>query len=279
VLFLHGNPSWSASWSKVIQSVRQITEDRAASGSRPLRIDCIALDLLGFGMSTHLSTRQGAQVHSLENHVTLVATIVERLNLQRVVVVGQDWGGAIAAGVASVTGTRVVGAVFSNTAILEPKRRRTLLHRFSQFPVVSDVVFRIARFPLWALGYVQHDASSLDLSLYRYPFRNEWDVSAPLFLARMVPDDNDLHPSIDWLHRTSRWATSEFRGAVGLAWGLADPVLGPALARMQRTFESNPNATLASVLVNEKAGHFTQEEMPRTVAEVIVDVIDEVKST
>src|SRR6476661_1923401 len=80
VLFMHGEPTWSFLWRKVIPPVRQ-------AGFR-----CIAPDLAGFGRSAK-PTDIG--FYTYDRHTELAATLLEDLDLSGLTVVVHDWGGPI----------------------------------------------------------------------------------------------------------------------------------------------------------------------------------------
>lgn len=253
VLLVHGNPTWCFVWRKVLARLE----------GRGLRF--IVPDLVGFGLSEKPLRPSD---HTLELHVRVVRDLVVHLGLDDVVIVGQDWGGPISAGVAARTSGRVTAAVFSNTALLRPRRpfRTTLFHRLSRVPVVSEALFVGANFPVRFMDRVQADRRSLDATArraYRYPFRRLRDRAGPLGLARMVPD-REGHPSNLVLDETDAWARA-FRGKAALVWGMHDPILGRALKRHR---EALPQA----LVVEADAGHFLQEEVPELIADAILDV-------
>jgi haloalkane dehalogenase len=80
ILLVHGQPTWSYLYRKMIQPL-------VAAGYR-----CISPDLMGFGLSDK-PTDESA--YTLKRHVELVTGLVERLQIQGVTIVGQDWGGPI----------------------------------------------------------------------------------------------------------------------------------------------------------------------------------------
>ena len=90
------------------------------------------------------------------------------------------------------------------------------------------------------------------------------DRSAPLGLARMVPDSL-AHPSMPELQRGSEWV-SNFDGPVSLVWGVKDPILGTVLKRHVRAL---PDAKCTEV----EAGHFLQEEVPDILAAAVIDLL------
>jgi len=253
VLVLHGNPTWSFLWRKVI---RILTREK---------VRVIAPDLVGLGLS---SKPRDLRIHTLDFHANRISSLVEALDLHHITIAGQDWGGPIIAVMAARNRQRIRGAVFSNTAIRVPSRqpRRTTFHRFSHMPVVSDLVFRVSNFPIPTLHMAQGDRRSIgrnERRAYRWPLRRFKDRVAPLALARLVPQSLDS-PTFQTLQEADDWARS-FKGPVGLVWGMRDPILGRALKSVKELF---PNPTV----VETEAGHFLQEEVPEDLAEAILGV-------
>src|SRR4051794_41416714 len=78
VLFVHGEPTWSFLWRKVMPPV-------LAAGFR-----CIAPDLPGFGRS---DKPVELDWYSYDRHTAAVAALVEELDLRDATVVVHDWGG------------------------------------------------------------------------------------------------------------------------------------------------------------------------------------------
>jgi haloalkane dehalogenase len=264
VVLLHGNPTWSFLWRDVIRELNKLG----------LRI--IAPDLLGFGLSDK-PRKIGA--HSVVRHVRLMTRLVKGLlggavgsrqgSEQRVVMVGQDWGGPIAAGVGSHLGDQLGGLVFGNTAVLPPRRplRATWFHRLSHVPLVSHGAFVGMGFPLQALAGSQGDPRSIGLLEtfgYTWPLRWPWDRVGALALARMVPH-REGHASLAELDRIGEWVQG-WRGPMGLIWGLNDPILGRALRRHREAF-------VQATVIETPAGHFLQEEVPELFAGLIAEVV------
>jgi len=255
VLLLHGNPTWCYLWRKVIRALP------------PQRFRCLAPDLLGLGLSSKLA-RPGD--HQLDRHLAALRSWARALELERpALLVGQDWGGPLAAGVGLDLPAGAAGLVLANTSVLVPRRPRgTRFHRFSNTPCISDLAFRLLEFPQRGLARVQGDRRSIrgDVArAYRWPLRRLRDRAAPLGLARMVPARPD-HPSLPTLRVIEAWACA-FAGPVALVWGERDPILGRALDKHTAAL---PRATVTRT----EAGHFLQEEVPGALAAAIVDVAD-----
>jgi haloalkane dehalogenase len=254
ILLLHGNPTWSYLWRKVIRILA--CED----------VRIIAPDLVGLGLS---SKPRNLGIHTLDFHANRVSALVEALDLEGITIAGQDWGGPIIAVMAARNRQRIRGAVFSNTAIRVPSRppRRTAFHRFSHMPVVSNLAFRVFNFPIPTLHLAQGDRSSIgriERRAYRWPLRRIKDRTAPLALTRLVPQTLDS-PTLQTLREAEDWARS-FNGPVRLVWGMRDWILGRALKGTKQLF---PDATV----VETEAGHFLQEEVPEELAAAILELV------
>ena len=247
VVLLHGNPTWSFLWRKVIAA---LPEHR-----------CLAPDLLGLGFSDRLPRMAD---HTVSGHAEAIAEWLRALDVQGAVLVAQDWGGPIGVCAGAREGQRIAGVVLANTSVLVPEKPRgTAFHRFARRPVLSDLAFRVLGVPQTILHRVQGDPASIRgdvAAAYRWPLRRWRERIAPLALARLVPDRPD-HPSVPELRRGEAWIRS-FQGPIELVWGLRDPVLGRALKRHQEAF---PNAAVTPT----EAGHFLQEEVPEELAAAV----------
>jgi cis-3-alkyl-4-acyloxetan-2-one decarboxylase len=258
VILQHGNPTWSYLWRKVVGRL-------AGSG-----VHVIAPDLVGLGLS---DKPRDASMHTLTFHAEQIEGLVRALELERVIIVGQDWGGPVLGLVAARNPGLVHGAVFANTGLAAPRRAGTLswFHRLANMPVISDVLFRALNFPIPTMHVVQGDRSSIgrtEKRAYRYPLRSMRDRTAPLALARMVPTSLS-HPSVEPMRQVEAWASS-FGGPVRLVWGQTDPILGRGLKSMRRLFPS-------AAVVETQAGHFLQEEVPDALADAILAVVSEIE--
>ncbi len=80
VLLLHGEPSWSFLYRKMVPII-------AGAGLR-----VVVPDLVGFGRSDKPSKRTD---YTYQRHVDWMRAVVEQLGLSRITLFGQDWGGLI----------------------------------------------------------------------------------------------------------------------------------------------------------------------------------------
>lgn len=255
VLMLHGNPTWGFLYRRILPYLENSN------------IRILLPDLIGLGFSSRVPQ------HSLAAHAGWVGALLDHLHLQELVFVGQDWGGPIGLRALADRPALLRGLVLLNTAVTPPRPgfRPTAFHRFSQLPVISNLVFRLGGFPQTILHRVQGDPSSIRGNVaraYRYPLRRLSLNQAPLAMARMVPDSLH-HPSNPDLQRVEDFVGS-FTGPAALIWGMRDPILGRLLARTARLL---PQASVHETT----GGHFVQEEEPELIATTILDIVNQLR--
>ncbi len=253
VLMVHGNPTWGFLYRKVALCLQ----------GQGLRL--IMPDLIGFGFS---DKPRDFSVHTLRNHSKWLGSLIDQLDLEGVILVCQDWGGAIGVHPFTTRQRRLAGMVVLNTVLDAPSPgfKPTAFHRFSHLPVISDFVFRVLPLPQAALHVAQGDKSSIRGEVaraYRYPLRHMRDRVAPLATARMAVNDMD-HPSIPALHECAEFVRG-FDGPKAMVWGRRDPILARALKRTRQLLGDPP-------VTETQAGHFLQEEVPEEIAAAVLDV-------
>jgi len=107
VLMLHGNPTWSFLYRKLVLAMRE--EAR-----------CIVPDHLGCGFSDKPS--QGEFPYDLASHIANLRELLDRLDIEKVRLVLHDWGGAIGLGAFRDEPERVESMILLNTAAFPSKR-------------------------------------------------------------------------------------------------------------------------------------------------------------
>ena len=138
VVFVHGEPTWSYLWRKVIPPV-------LAAGHR-----CIAPDHAGFGRSDK-PTDLGW--YSYERHSELFAELLDRLDVREATVVVHDWGGPIGLRAAIDHPDRIARMVIMDTGLFtgeQPmsdawKTFRDFVERTEDLPVAFLVKGAVAR--------------------------------------------------------------------------------------------------------------------------------------
>lgn len=259
VLMLHGNPSWGFLYRKVA----------TALDGEPLRV--ILPDLVGLGFS---DKPHDPSEHRLDHHGAWIGGLIDALELEDVIFVGQDWGGPIGLCAFAERRERLGGLVVLNTVLGPPKPgfKPTAFHRFARMPILSDIAFRVFGLPERGMRFTQGDRSSIrgDVArAYTFPLRHMRDRIAPLALARMVPSSLD-HATIPALGRCQS-TVEAFAGPSAIVWGDRDPVLGRVRPRIERLL---PDARVTVT----RAGHFLQEEVPEEIADAVKHVAARAKA-
>jgi haloalkane dehalogenase len=136
VLALHGQPTWSYLYRKMIPPL-------AAAGYR-----VIAPDLIGFGKSDKPVDRSA---YTYANHVLWVKGLIEALDLSAMTLFGQDWGGLIGLRLVAENPGRFARVVAANTGLPDardiPDEMAPRLHASLRSGTDADYAGYAAPFP------------------------------------------------------------------------------------------------------------------------------------
>lgn len=244
-LCLHGNPAWSYLYRKMIPVF-------LAAGHR-----VVAPDLPGFGKSDK-PKRDGA--HSFGWHRQVLLELVERLDLSRVVLVVQDWGGLLGLTLPMAAPQRYQGVLLMNTALGTGDQPLSPGFVAWREMCANNPDFDVAR--LFARGNPQMDAA--ECAAYNAPFPDRGHRAALRAFPPMVPEHADSDGAA--VSRRARQFWSEaWTGQSLMAIGAQDPVLGlPVMQALRASIRG-----CGEPLVLEQAGHFVQEH-GETVARAAV---------
>jgi haloalkane dehalogenase len=246
VLLLHGEPSWSYLYRKMIPPL-------VAAGHR-----VVAPDLVGFGRSDKLTDRRA---YSYQFHVDVIASFVRALDLRAITLCCQDWGGLIGLRIAAEDHDRFARVVAANTFLptgdLDPGPAFLAWKKFSQ---------EVEEFPVGAIvrGGCVSDLAPDVVAAYDAPFPDErYKEAARAFpaLVPVTPDDPASEPN------RAAWAVwAKSRKPFLTAFSDSDPITKGADAVLQRSIpgaEGQQHVTIAH------AGHFLQEDKGEELAEVV----------
>lgn len=251
VLLLHGEPSWSYLYRSMIPPL-------VAAGLR-----VIAPDLVGFGRSDKPATLED---HTYARHVEWVRELVlDRLALDRITLVGQDWGGLIGLRLAAEHPSRIARIIAANTGLpTGDVDMPEVWHRFRQ-AVQSSPEPDIARFV--ASGCVRGLADDA-LAAYDAPFPDESFKAGPRAMPGLVPyrpDDPASDANRAAWHRLAASATPML-----IAFSDSDPITGAMRPILERAMAGAAGRT-HPVIGN--AGHFLQEDAGAELAAAILDFV------
>jgi pimeloyl-ACP methyl ester carboxylesterase len=232
-LCLHGNPSWAYLYRKMVPVF-------LASGGR-----VVAPDFIGFGRSDKPVLEAD---HSFDFHRTSLLRFVEALELRRVTLVVQDWGG-----------------LFGLTLPMEmPERFERLLVMNTGFGTgqVTDGfrawrAFSNSRPDLDVGALFRRSEPTLDageIAAYDAPFPDARYKAALRAFPNLVPDGADA-PGAAVSRAAQAWFETTWRGASFMAIGMKDPVMGePAMLALRRSIPGCPEPMRVP-----DGGHFVQE--------------------
>jgi len=250
VLMLHGEPTWSYLYRKMIPILT----------SAGLRV--IAPDLIGFGRSDKPMDRD---VHTYAFHVETMTRLVRALGLRGVTFFGQDWGGLIGLRVVAENPDRFAAVVVSNTAL--PTGEGKPSPAFEEWKRSNAMMIEQGDMPVGRL--VAEFVGDPELArAYDAPFPDPRYKAGPLIMPQRVPvtlDDPAREANL------AAWAVFRtWEKPFVTAFGDSDPITGG----LDRAFqEMIPGAKGQRHRTIVGAGHFIQETHAAPLAAGIVDVV------
>lgn len=251
VLLLHGEPTWSYLYRKMIPPLRD-------AGLR-----AVAPDLVGFGRSDKYARRED---YSYALQVEVMAELVERLDLRGAIFFGQDWGGLVGLRVVAAMPERFDAVVVANTGLPVPSGGG-----FAPLPFLLWRTF--ARWsPVLPVGRILDAGTRTKLSpavraAYEAPFPTRRHQAGARAMPGLVPTRAD-DPAVPANRRA--WEVLErWEKPFVTAFSDGDPITRGLEARFR---EAVPGARGQPHTTIRGAGHFLQEDRGEQVAAVVAEV-------
>jgi haloalkane dehalogenase len=241
VLLLHGEPTWSFLYRKLIP--------RLAAGAR-----VVAPDYFGFGRSDKPTDRDW---YSYDGHLASLVRLVEALDLRAATVVVQDWGGPLGLRLAVEHPDRFARLVVMNTGIFAGRAPSEEWLRFRAF--VRRLGGELRPGQLVRLSSVTGVADEV-VAAYDAPFPTPESKAGVLAFPELVPTEPD-HPNATAMLAV-RDALRRWEKPALVLFSDSDPIFSPAVGA--RFAELIPGALPAETVTG--AGHFLQEDAGERIA-------------
>lgn len=247
ILLLHGEPSWSYLYRKIIT-------DLVGRGHR-----VVAPDLIGFGRSDKPDARSD---YTYERHVDWTRQWLHGLDLQGVVLFCQDWGGLIGLRLVAAEPERFAGVIASNTGMPEGSGWSEGFKAWLEFSQNVPVM------PIGGIlnGATVRDLSEAEVAAYDAPFPDDTFKEGARHFPVLVPVTPE-HASV--AENKAAWqALERFDKPFLTAFSDADPVTRGG----ERVFQQRVPGAKGQNHVTLKGGHFVQEDSPTEIAALLHDM-------
>jgi haloalkane dehalogenase len=245
VVFVHGEPTWSFLWRKVIPVIRD-------AGYR-----CIAPDLPGFGRS---DKPIDVEWYTYDRHTQSVARLFAELKLRDATIVVHDWGGPIGLRVAVENPALVGRMVILDTGVFTGHQKMTdswlafreLAQRSEDLPV-SFLIRAGCKIP----------PPANVLAAYEAPFPNPAAKAGARAFPLMLPTSPRMDGAVTG-QRVLAALGSDRRPKL-IIWGEADSILPVESGwRFARAIGAEVDHVIKGV------GHYLQEDAGHQVGRMIV---------
>jgi haloalkane dehalogenase len=250
VLLLHGEPSWSYLYRKMIPVL-------TGAGLR-----AVAIDLVGFGRSDKPTRRED---YTYAAHVDWTWAAIEAIGLTDINLVCQDWGGLIGLRLVGEHPDRFARVVAANTSLPtgdhNPGKAFLAWRKFSQ------------EVPVFPAAKIVDGASLSTLSpeviaAYDAPFPSDEYMAGARQFPVLVPITAD-DPAAK-ANRAAWRGLAQFERPFLCAFSDSDPITAGGDAPLRKLI---PGARDQAHVTITGGGHFLQEDKGAELAEVVVNFI------
>lgn len=251
ILCLHGEPSWSFLYRKMI-----------AAMSRKHRV--IAMDFIGFGRSDKFTEREA---YTFKMHLGTLMGFIKAMDLNQITVVVQDWGGLIGLATVAHLPERFARLVIMNTGLPTGKGKpseaflawRKHVETHPDLPIGPSILGGVAH---------RHKLTKEIVAAYEAPFPDVTYKAGAAVWPLLVPISPDDPASAEMRH--AREILSKWNKPSLVMFSDKDPITGGGdkfFRSLIPTAKDQPEITI------KDAGHFLQEEKGEEISQHILDFI------
>ncbi len=255
VFLMHGEPSWSYLYRKMIPII-------TAAGYR-----AIAPDLIGFGRSDKPADRND---YTFQRHLDWMQAVIGCLAIDNITLVCQDWGGLIGLRLLAANPRRFARVVAANTGL--PTGDQKMPEAFLAWRKFSQ---EVPEFPIGAIvssGCTKPLPADI-IAAYEAPFPDEtYKEGARIFpsLVPVTPDD-PAAPA----NRKAWEVLQAFKKPFLTAFSDGDPITRGGDQVFQKLI---PGTQGQPHTVIKGGGHFLQEDCGEEFARIVVDFLERTKN-
>ena len=236
VLLLHGEPTWSFLYRKMIPVL-------VRAGFR-----AVAPDLVGFGRS---DKPVAPESYTYAGHVAWTRALVETLELRDVTLFAQDWGSLIGLRLAAEQESRFARMVIANGFLPTADRGVPLAFRAWRAFARHSPIFPIGR--IVAAGCATKLAPA-DRAAYDAPFPTRAHMAGARAFPALVPTEPS-DPAVP-ANRAAWAALGRWHKPFLTLFGKDDPILG----RADRPLQAHIPGAAGQPHERFPGGHFVQED-------------------
>ena len=251
VLLMHGEPSWSYLYRKMI----------------PVLVDAgyrvIAPDLVGFGRSDKPSQRSD---YTYQRHVDWMReALIDQLDLQQVTLVCQDWGGLIGLRLVAEHAECFARVVAANTML--PTGDHDPGEAFNNWKKFSQ---EVPEFPCGGIikGATTTELDAAVIAAYDAPYPDESYKEGARQFPTLVPVTPD-NPAAD-ANRAAWGVLSQWSKPFLTAFSDSDPITAGGDKLMQKLIPGTKGQNHTTIV---NGGHFLQEDQGEILAQVVAEFI------